>query len=72
MIRLDKTKFTVLVWCTHCPSWRELRGDAEAAYAAGRAHNLAEHAGQDNTLSAARQQAYRARKAAAGGRTTAM
>jgi hypothetical protein len=65
-IRLDKTQFSVVVLCSHCPSWRALRNDKDAGLAAGRQHNLVEHAGQDNTLTAARQQAYRARKAAAG------
>jgi len=72
MIRLDKTQFSVVVWCTHCPNWRAMRDSPAAGYAAGRAHNLAEHAGEDNTLTAARQQAYRARKAAGAGRTTTM
>jgi len=66
VIRLDKTQFSVVVLCTHCPSWRALRNDKITGAEAGRQHNLVEHAGQDNTLSAARQQAYRARKAAQG------
>ncbi|ALF00672.1 hypothetical protein SEA_DECURRO_5 [Arthrobacter phage Decurro] len=66
MIRLDKTQFSIVVLCTLCPTWRALHNDKALALAAGRQHNLTAHEGEDNTLSAARQQAYRARKAAAG------
>ncbi|ASM62373.1 hypothetical protein SEA_TAJ14_5 [Arthrobacter phage Taj14] len=66
MIRLDKTQFSIVVVCTLCPFWRSLHNDKDLALAAGRRHNTTAHAGDNSTLSAARQQAYRARKAAAG------
>lgn len=66
MIRIDKTQFSVVVLCTKCPGWRVLRNDKVAGETAGRQHNLTEHAGDTAALSAARQRAYRARKAAQG------
>ena len=65
MIRLDKTQHSVVVLCSECPEWRAVRLDAPAGIAAGRQHNGTEHAGDTGTSTAARQQAYRARKAAA-------
>jgi hypothetical protein len=45
VIRLDKSRETVVVLCSHCISWRVLQLDAAAAWAAGAAHETSVHGG---------------------------
>lgn len=41
--RLDLSGGSVVVWCTECPSWRELRGTATAAAACRVEHERLVH-----------------------------
>ncbi|UVK60156.1 hypothetical protein SEA_SERIALPHILLER_3 [Arthrobacter phage SerialPhiller] len=63
MIRLDATQFSVVAVCSLCP-WRSLAGDRLTGAERGRRHNATDHPNDQQTAAAARQQAYRARKAA--------
>ena len=63
MIRLDKTQHSIVVVCTLCP-WRIMATLELAGAEAGRQHNSTNHPNDTQAAAAARQQAYRARKAA--------
>lgn len=43
-VKLDRTAHSVVVTCTDCPSWRELRGDVLTAGAVASEHDRREHA----------------------------
>ena len=66
MIKLDKTQHSIVVLCTSCPSWRVMASTPAGAHEFGRLHNRTHHPNDLQAASAARQAAYRARKAAEG------
>ncbi len=47
MFKLDFTTHSVVVTCSLCPCWRELRATREAAWLAARSHESAVHRAGD-------------------------
>lgn len=46
-IRLDKTAETVVILCSQCPGWRELRLTVADAWIAGASHDSRAHPGNE-------------------------
>jgi hypothetical protein len=56
-IRLDRARYSVVVTCSDCPTYREVRGDPITAGRAGAEHDRREHdsaAGRRAVLAAIR------------------
>lgn len=43
VIRLDRSRETVVVLCSSCPAWRSLQTDLAAAWVAGASHEASVH-----------------------------